>query len=73
MKIEFLSTSFKNFLTFGNVTQHFELKPGMNLITGLDQGTGRSNGSGKCVEGSTKIDITVTDEAKDKFMSFLRR
>jgi len=47
MKIEFHSISFRNFLTFGNQTQKFELKSGLNLITGLDQSTGRSNGAGK--------------------------
>ena len=47
MKIEFHSISFRNFLTFGNKSQYLDLKPGINLITGFDKQTGRSNGSGK--------------------------
>jgi hypothetical protein len=71
MKIELQGVTFKNFLTFGNAEQSFVLKPGITLITGLDHSTGRSNGSGKCIEGKTKINISITDEAKCAFLSFL--
>jgi hypothetical protein len=72
MKIEFHSISFRNFLTFGNQTQKFELKSGLNLITGLDQSTGRSNGAGKCVIGSTMLNISIDDErVLSDFLSFL--
>lgn len=73
MKIEFQSTTFKNFLTFGNKEQHLELKPGLTLITGLDHATGRSNGAGKCVEGFTMIDICIEGQAETDFLTFLRR
>jgi len=69
LKIDFISVSFRNFLSYGNKTQTIDFKPGINLVTGVDTTTGRSNGSGKCVEGNTHIDIEITDmEIYKKFI-----
>jgi DNA repair exonuclease SbcCD ATPase subunit len=47
MKIEIQSVTVRNFLSYGNVPQIFEFKKGINVITGIDKNTGRSNGVGK--------------------------
>jgi len=71
MKIDFLEVSFRNFLSFGNKTQSLKFQPGINLITGVDKTTGRSNGAGKCVTGNTKIEIYVDDDIKSDMLTFL--
>ncbi len=47
MKLSAESVTFSNFLTFGKVPQTLKFEPGINIITGLDYKTERSNGSGK--------------------------
>lgn len=37
----------KNFLSFGSNVTKFDVKEGINLITGLNKDTGRVNGTGK--------------------------
>jgi len=65
MQIEIESVSIRNFLSFGNLLQEIPFRRGVNLVLGRDQDTGRSNGSGKCVIGSTQINIFCNDEIKD--------
>lgn len=70
MKIDFISVSFRNFLSYGNKTQFIEFKPGINIVTGVDTTTGRSNGAGKCIAGNTQIDIEIDNiEIYEKFQS----
>lgn len=47
MRLELQDVSWKNFLSYGNVTQNIEFTEGINLILGKDTGIGRSNGAGK--------------------------
>jgi DNA repair exonuclease SbcCD ATPase subunit len=47
MRLDLQKVTFKNFMSYGNVAQSIEFKEGLNLITGKDVGSGRSNGAGK--------------------------
>ena len=47
MRLEAKSIEVSNFLSFGKVPQKMEFLPGINVVTGLDDKTKRSNGSGK--------------------------
>ena len=47
MKLDIQSVRFKNFLSYGSVTQEVHFKKGVNVVLGKDLNTGRSNGSGK--------------------------
>lgn len=47
MKLEIQSVRFKNFLSYGSMTQEIPFKKGVNIVLGKDLTTGRSNGSGK--------------------------
>jgi hypothetical protein len=54
MLIDFVSTRFKNILSYGNNITEFNYQKGLNLITA-------SNGSGKCVDENTIIEIEIDD------------
>lgn len=71
MRLELQNVEFKNFLSYGNTLQRLDFLEGVNLILGINKTTGRSNGSGKCVEGSTIIEIDIPDNIKKDFLSFL--
>lgn len=47
MKLSAEEVSFSNFLTFGKIPQTLKFETGINIVTGLDHKTERSNGSGK--------------------------
>jgi DNA repair exonuclease SbcCD ATPase subunit len=47
IKLELQKVILKNFFSFGSQAQEIDFLPGVNLILGHDEGTGRSNGSGK--------------------------
>ena len=46
-RISFNKVKFRNFLSYGSKWQEIELLRGVNLVTGIDKDTGKSNGSGK--------------------------
>lgn len=46
-KIVIENVKVKNFLSFGSSVTKFDVKEGINLITGLNKDTGRVNGTGK--------------------------
>jgi len=56
------SVRFHNFFSFGNVWQEVVLQPGINLVQGNVVEKGTSNGSGKCVKGSTTIFVDASKE-----------
>ena len=58
MKISFNNTRFKNFLSYGSTWQSFEFQNGLNMIVG-------SNGSGKCVNPDTIIEIECDKKIKN--------
>ena len=59
--IRFKRITAKNFLSYGNVPTVIELdKNKSTLLTG-------SNGSGKCVEKSTMIEISFLDEEVQRY------
>lgn len=45
MKLELISVEFRNFFCFGNRWQKIEFDEGINLITGYNTNTSKSNGS----------------------------
>lgn len=47
MKLSAESVTFQNFLTFGKIPQTLNFETGINIVTGIDEKTERSNGSGK--------------------------
>jgi chromosome segregation ATPase len=47
MQIHIHNVVIRNFLSFGNNPTTFEIRDGINLISGYNEDTGRSNGSGK--------------------------
>lgn len=71
LKIELKCVEWKNFFSYGNILQRLDFQKGVNLITGRDTGSGRSNGAGKCVISSTMIEIDIPDNIKEDFLSFL--
>jgi hypothetical protein len=64
---------YKNILSIGNTAVEVNLKEfSTNVILGKNNGVGKSNGCGKCLRGSTEIDIEFSDEeTKRKFLAFL--
>lgn len=70
MKIEMLSVEFKNFYSFGNKWQKIELLNGLNLITGKNNNTQKSNGAGKCVRGNTLVNIKIGNKEQIKYKIF---
>lgn len=73
MRLELQSVEMKNFLSYGNSPQRLDFVEGINLIIGKNLGSGRSNGSGKCVNGSTMVEIFISDEVKNDMLTFLNR
>jgi predicted ATP-binding protein involved in virulence len=67
MNINFKTLRYKNVLSTGNVFTEIKLdQHRTTLISG-------QNGSGKCVRGSTEVDIDFADEdIKEKFEEFLK-
>jgi len=47
MRLELQKIKFKNFLSFGASWHEVDFLPGVNVVLGLDENTGKSNGSGK--------------------------
>ena len=47
MLLNIIKVRFRNFFCFGNKWQEIEIKPGLNLILGINKDKGFSNGSGK--------------------------
>jgi len=70
MKLEFISSRWKNFLSYGNKWQEIEFLPGINFVLGSNKETNHSNGSGKCVISSTLINIKCSEEI-EKILSKL--
>ena len=77
MKIKSLTV--RNFLSVGNVTQSINfLNDQMTLVLGedLDSGgdnSGKRNGTGKCLRGSTNVDVKFADKkTEEKFKKFLK-
>lgn len=70
--IIFEKVKYKNILSVGNKFIEIDLKEhGTNVILGKNDASGKSNGSGKCLRGSTEIDINFTNEqTKEKFINF---
>ena len=68
MHIQFLKIRYKNILSVGNFFIEMDLnKSPTTLITG-------KNGSGKCVRGSTEIDIIFDDpEIEKKFLETVKK
>jgi len=58
MKISFNNTRFKNFLSYGSAWQSFDFLNGLNMIVG-------DNGSGKCVNPDTIIEIECDKKIKN--------
>ena len=70
MKIELNEVRIKNFLSFGAKWQKVPLLKGMNIITGWDEDTGKSNGAGKCVAFKTLISIECSEEIEKILKSY---
>jgi hypothetical protein len=68
-KITYKKLSGQNFLSIGNDTVEIDFQKGLNLITGVNlDNPERKNGTGKCVDESTEIDILISDPtALEKF------
>lgn len=68
MRIQFKKVRYKNLLSTGNVfTEIFLDKNNTTLISG-------TNGSGKCVRGSTEVDVKFdSDEAEKLFLDFCEK
>jgi len=69
-RLEFKRIRFRNFLSYGAKWQDIELRKGLNLVTGKDEDTGKSNGSGKsslleiisfALFGTIHTDVTQSD------------
>lgn len=72
--IKFKTLSAKNILSIGNDPVEVQFKQGLNIIFGVNKDKNRSNGSGKCVRGSTSVDIHIDDpEIRDKFIKFTNK
>lgn len=68
MRIVFKKIRYKNFLSTGNVFTEIDLdRHTTTLISG-------SNGSGKCVRGSTEVDVAFkSKEAEKLFLDFCKK
>jgi len=71
------TVTIKNFMSIGAVSQTVDLtQHGLTLVLGenLDLGGNDArNGVGKCLRGSTKIDIKFSDEnTEKKFKEFMK-
>ena len=66
MYINFRYIEFKNFLSYGNNLNRVNFESGLNLISA-------KNGSGKCVDKLTNIDIIIeSDDVLKKFKEFIK-
>jgi hypothetical protein len=67
MSVKFKQVSYKNFLSSGNIPIVIPLDThGMTLIMG-------KNGSGKCLDPSTEIDVRIDDPEIEKiFEEFMK-
>jgi predicted ATP-binding protein involved in virulence len=68
LHIQFTKIRYKNILSVGNAFIEIQLdKSPTTLVTG-------TNGSGKCIRGSTEIDITFDDpEVQKKFLETTKK
>jgi uncharacterized protein YydD (DUF2326 family) len=65
MKIELNSIRFRNFLSYGSKWNEVDILPGINIVLGKNKDNDMSNGVGKCVVGSTIINISCNEEIKN--------
>jgi hypothetical protein len=72
VKIIIESCEFKNFLSFGNKWTSIDFQTGITFVTGKNVQTEKSNGSGKCVDESTCINITGDDDILKLFEMFIK-
>ncbi len=70
-RITFVDAEFKNFLSYGNTYQTFRYTNGISIIQGCIVESNRSNGSGKCVDKQTRIDVCVDKDIENEFLIFL--
>ena len=61
MLLDIKSVEFRNFLSFGNSWQKFDLEDGLNLVIGK-RNAASSNGSGKCLDENTEIEVEFLNE-----------
>ena len=71
--INFKKVTVKNFLSVGNEPIGLNISDGLSIILGENKDKNRSNGSGKCVRGSTKVDIMIDDpDVLKEFQDFIK-
>lgn len=71
MIINFKKVKISNFLSIGKEPVIVDITNGLNIIVGKNLDKNRSNGSGKCVRGSTSVDILIeNEEILKKFKEF---
>lgn len=68
MRLKIQKVRFKNFLSFGNTWTELEFVDNqISLIVGI-------NGSGKCLDGSTIVDVKFpNEEIEREFIAFRNR
>lgn len=73
--INFESVEAKRFLSIGEDGIKIEFKKGLNVISGVNKDKdNRSNGTGKCVRGSTQVEVSIEDEEiLKKFTEFIKK
>lgn len=61
-----------NFMSFAEEAFDFSLCTGMNLVQGKNNDIpGSKNGSGKCVDPNTRIDVEMDDSTYNEFIKML--
>ena len=71
-RVIFKRVAIQNFLSIGNEPVIIDFKHGVNLITGVNlDKPDRVNGTGKCVDPKTEIEISIDDPmVMEKFKKF---
>lgn len=70
--ITFKKLTIKNFLSIGSEPTEINFKEGVNYITGENLDVpGTNNGSGKCLDKFTNIEISAEDAILSDFKNFL--
>ena len=69
MRISFKRIEIHNFMSFEDETFDFSDHRGMILVQGVNHDfPGQKNGSGKCLDKDTKIDIELDDDLYKEYI-----
>lgn len=71
MKVTIEKVSMKNFLSVGNKWLAIDFRNGLYRVTGDNLDNNTKNGVGKCVDGSTTVDITSDKKTLSIFQDFI--